>query len=82
MIKASYAVPEFNMVIVLRMQKRAARIILDAERTTRTLTMFNELNWIPFFIEAYISRCSNIAFKRIEGTTPDYFYIKDKFWDS
>ena len=29
---------------VLRMQKRAARIILDAERTTRTLTMFNELN--------------------------------------
>ena len=56
---------------VLRMQKRAARIILDAERTTRTLTMFNELNWIPFFIEAYISRGS-IAFKRIEGTTPDY----------
>ena len=51
------------------MQKRAARIILDAERTTRTLTMhmFNALNWIPFFIEAYI-RCS-MAFKRIEGTT-------------
>ena len=48
------------------MQKRAARIILDAERTTRTLTMFNELNWIPFFIEAY-RRCS-MAFKRIEGT--------------
>ena len=39
---------------VLRMQKRAARIILDAERTTRTLTMFNELNWIPFFIKTYI----------------------------
>ena len=56
---------------VLRMQKRAARIILDAERTTRTLTMFNELNWIPFFIEAYISR-GFMAFKRIEGTTPDY----------
>ena len=33
--------------------------------------MFNELNWIPFFIEAYISRCS-IAFKRREGRTPDY----------
>ena len=53
------------------MQKRAAHIISDAEKTTRTLTMFNELNWIPFFIEAYISRCS-IAFKRIESTTPDY----------
>ena len=53
------------------MQKRAARIILDAERTTRTLTMFNELNRILFFIEAYINRCS-IAFWRLEGTTPDY----------
>ena len=56
---------------VLRMQKRAASNILEAKRTTRPLTMFNELNWIPFFIEAYISRFS-IAFKRIEGTTPDY----------
>ena len=35
---------------VLQMQKRVARIILDAERTTRTLTMFNEINWIPFFL--------------------------------
>ena len=43
----------------------------DAERTTRTLTLFNELNWILFSIEAYINRCS-IAFKRLEGTTPDY----------
>ena len=50
------------------MQNRAVRIILDAERTTRTLTMFNALNWMPFFIEAYISRCS-IASKGIEGTT-------------
>ena len=48
------------------MQKRAARIILDAERTTRTLTMFNELNWILFFYGG------SIAFKRLEGTTPDY----------
>ena len=53
------------------MQKRAARIIFEAERTTRTLTMFNELNWIPFFIESYINRCST-AFKRLGGTTPYY----------
>ena len=33
--------------------------------------MFNVFNWIPCFIEVYISRCS-IAFKRIGGTTPDY----------
>ena len=35
------------------------------------IIIFNELNWIPFFIEAYINRCS-IAFKRLEGTTPNY----------
>ena len=39
--------------------------------------MFNELNWIPFFIEAY-RRCS-MAFKRIEGTALYKFYIKEKF---
>ena len=33
---------------VLRMQKRAARIILDAERTTRILTMFMNLTEFHF----------------------------------
>ena len=35
------------------------------------LTMFNELNRILFFIEAYINRCS-IAFQRLQGASPDY----------
>ena len=39
---------------VLRMQKRAARIILEAQRTSRTVTLFNNLNWITFYNEAYI----------------------------
>ena len=47
------------------MQKRAVRI-----RTTDMLTMFNELNWIPFLIETYMNRRS-IPYKRLEGTTPD-----------
>ena len=38
---------------VLRMQKRAARIILEAQRTSRTVTLFNNLSWIPFYNEAY-----------------------------
>ena len=37
------------------MQKRAARIILGAEYMTRTVTMFNKLNWIPYYNEAYIN---------------------------
>ena len=53
------------------MQKRAARIILEAERTTKTVTMFNELQWVLFYIEAYINRCG-IAYKRINRNTQDY----------
>ena len=53
------------------MQKRAARIILEAQRTSRTVTLFNILRWIPFYNEAYIKRCE-LAYKRIHGTLPDY----------
>ena len=60
-----------HRVINLRMQKRAACIILAAQRTSRTVTLFNKLNWIPFYNEAYINRCA-LAYKRINGTLPDY----------
>ena len=52
---------------VLRMQKRTARIILEAQRTSRTVTFFNNLSLIPFYNEAYIKRCE-LAFKRINGS--------------
>ena len=32
---------------ILKLQKRAARIILDADRTTPSITIFNTLNWLP-----------------------------------
>ena len=54
------------------MQKRAARIILEAQRTSRTVTLFNNLSWIPFYNEAYI-KCCELAFKGIHGSQlPDY----------
>ena len=57
---------------VLLIQKRAERIILDAQRTSRTVTLFNSISWIPFYNEAYIKRCE-VAFKRINGSQlPDY----------
>ena len=58
---------------VFQMQKRAARIILGAEYMTRTVTMFNKLNWIPYYNEAYINRCG-IAFKRINDDTQPKLY--------
>jgi len=59
---------------VLRMQKRAARIILDAQRTSRTVTLFNSLSWIPYYNEAYIKRFE-LAYKRLSGTLPDYLNV-------
>ena len=56
---------------VLRMQKRAARIILSAPRTNRTVTLLNNLRWLPFYNEAYISHCA-LAFKSINGTLSSY----------
>ena len=55
----------------LRMQKRAARIILEPQRTTRTVTLLNNLSWIPFYNEAYIKRCE-LAYQRINSTLPCY----------
>ena len=37
-----------NLLKVLRLQKRSARIILDAKRTTPSVGLFNTLKWIPF----------------------------------
>ena len=56
---------------VLRLQKRAAHIIQNAPSTSRTVTLFNHLNWLPFYNEAYINRCA-LAYKRINGTLPQY----------
>ena len=40
---------------VLRMQKRAARNILEAQRTCRTVTLFNNLSWIPFIMKRILN---------------------------
>ena len=54
------------------MQQRAARIALEAQRTSRTVTLVYNLSWNPFYNEAYIKRCE-LAFKRINGSQlPDY----------
>ena len=57
---------------VLRMQQRAARIALEAQLTSRTVTLVYNLSWIPFYNEAYIKRCER-AFKRINGSQLPYY---------
>ena len=60
-----------NINSIFKLQKRAARIILDAEPRSRSVPLFNLLNWIPFYHESYaIRRC--LLLKRILGKTPVY----------
>ena len=58
---------------ILKLQKRAARIILKADRSTPSISLFNSLNWLPFTKQSLIKRCT-LAFKRVhsEYYTPGY----------
>ena len=53
-------------------KKRAARIILDAERLTPSVVLFNNLNWLPFTKQSLIKRCA-LEPKRVHNyITPSY----------
>ena len=57
---------------ILKLQKRAARIILDAERLTPSVVLFNNLNWLPFTKQSLIKRCA-LVYKRVHNyITPIY----------
>jgi len=56
---------------VLKLQKRAARIILNAVRRAPSVPLFNCLKWLPFYEDAKVTRCV-IAYKRILGFLPSY----------
>ena len=60
-----------NLLKVPRLQKRAARIILDAERTAPSVDLFNTLKWVLFYAESYVNRCA-LTYKRLNGNTPEY----------
>ena len=57
---------------VLKLQKRAARIILYADRLAPSVTLFNKLGWIPFYEQCKINKCA-IFYKRINGSLLSYF---------
>ena len=60
-----------NLLKILRLQKRAARLILDAEPRSSSVPLFNRLQWLPFYNEAKIAKCS-IIFKRTQHSVPEY----------
>ena len=58
---------------LLKLQKRAARIILDADKRTPSIELFNKLNWLPLSKQSLIKRTS-ITFKRVNSNhfIPEY----------
>ena len=49
-----------NLDSILRLQKRAARVILNAPANLRSVDLFYTLNWIPFNRESHINQCALI----------------------
>ena len=61
---------------VLKLQKRAARIILNADRKTSSVTVFNTLNWLPSYKESLIKR-SVLVYKRVKDGYSVPRYIRE-----
>ena len=49
---------EENVKRVFKLQKRAARVILDANIRDRSKDLFRRLDWLPFKDEVNLQRCS------------------------
>ena len=66
-------VPAIVIKKILKLQKRAARIILDADRTTPSIILFNTLNWLPFTRQSKITQ-NILVYKRVNSNviTPNY----------
>ncbi len=64
---------------ILKLQKRAARIILDADRSTPSITLFNTLNWLPFTRQSQIKR-NTLVYKRINASVNTLDYIIDFYY--
>ena len=56
---------------LFKLQKRATRIILNPKPRHPSIDAFNQLNWVPFYIEIDLRRCI-LAHKRINGVAPEY----------
>ena len=54
-----------------RLQKRAARLILDADYKAPSLPLFIKLNWLPIYERIKYFRCLTV-FKTLDNLAPSY----------
>ena len=79
--------PDHLLSRLLRLQKRAARILLDADLSQVSISLFLKLNWIPFFILLntgnffFFSSYSLIRMLlNVSGTDFNFFVIRVDLW--
>ena len=60
-----------NLTKVLKLQKRAARVILNADTRDNSVKLFSKLGWLPFYDEAKIIKCL-FVYKCLVGDCPQY----------
>ena len=61
-----------NIRRIFRLQKRAARVILDLKtRDQHTVTLFKRLDWLPFYDEINVNKLC-LSYKCLNGQCPDY----------
>jgi hypothetical protein len=56
---------------ILKLQKRAARTFMFADRQPPSVALLNELSWIPFYEQCKIDKCA-FLYKRIHNNLPSY----------
>ena len=62
-----------NLTRILKLQKRATRVISGADTRSNRVILFNKLGWLPFYDEAKVNKCS-LVLKRLQGNCPSYMY--------
>ena len=62
-----------NINIVVELQKRAARLILDADFSIRSKLLFSELKWVPFTEIVKFYQLS-LVFKCMDNFAPIYLH--------
>ena len=60
-----------NIEKIYKLQKRAARVILEADMYESSNPLFKQLNWLTISDEIEIRKCC-LIYERIYGLTPDY----------
>ena len=60
-----------NLQSVFRLQKRSARIILDADMRANSDEQFTRLDWLPLHLEVKVNICVQVH-KRINLRSPGY----------